>query len=419
MTTPPPLKNDCFALPPGVAWTPVDEALARLKASLHPIAGTAELDAMAADGHILARPVVAKRANPPVANAAVDGFGFLASTVAGSVISLPLITGRAAAGAPYEGSVPPGNAVRILTGAALPSGVDTVVLEEDCAIEDGTIFFRGPLKAGANARRAGEDAQKGDQILPPHQRVRPQDLALMAATGVTRVTVFRRLRVGVLSTGDELRPAGHKAAAHQVYDANRPMLLALLARWGFEPIDLGQAPDHRADLAAALTRAAHESDVIITSGGASAGDEDHLSALIKSEGQLSVWRIAVKPGRPLALGFWQGTPVFGLPGNPVAAFVCTLVFAAPALSMLAGGSWNPPCGMKVPAAFAKSKKQGRREYLRARLNAQGAAEVFPSEGSGRITGLSWSDGLVELDDGAATITPGTLVRFIPYSAFGQ
>ena len=195
------------------------------------------------------------------------------------------------------------------------------------------------------------------------------------------------------------------------------MLLGMVERFGHQPVDLGRVPDDRAALRARLDQGAAEADVILTSGGASAGDEDHVSALLTEAGAMTLWRIAVKPGRPLALGLWQGKPVFGLPGNPVAAMVCTLIFARPALSVLAGAAWPVPHGFDVPAAFSKSKKAGRREYLRARLR-HGKVEGFKSEGSGRISGLSWAEGLVELPDGALDVSEGTLVTYYPYSAFG-
>jgi molybdopterin molybdotransferase len=236
---------------------------------------------------------------------------------------------------------------------------------------------------------------------------------------VARVQVHRRLRVAVLSTGDELlADPGQEAAPHQIFDANRPMLLALLAGWGFEAVDLGHAPDDAAEIAARLDHGAQTADAILTSGGASAGDEDHVSRLLRERGSLSSWRIAVKPGRPLALAMWQGVPVFGLPGNPVAALTCALVFARPALSLLSGAGWVQPPSFTVPAAFSKRKKAGRREYLRARLTADGTAEVFASEGSGRISGLSWATGLVELPDGAVSVAPGDPVRYLPYASFG-
>lgn len=416
---PPRLKNDCFAMPQGVAWVPVDEALARLRAALHPVAATEECPLAEAAGRILAKPVIALRSNPPQANAAVDGYGFAHAATGSGPQRLPLVAGRAAAGQPFAGAVPEGAAVRILTGAILPPGVDTVVLEEDCATDGTAVIFHGPVKPRANTRRAGEDLAEGAVALPAGHALRAPDLALLAAVGQARVPVFRRLRVGVLSTGDEIVPhPGDAAAPHQIWDANRPMLLALARGWGHQAVDLGHARDAADAIRRRLDRAAAQVDVILTSGGASAGDEDHVSRLLRTEGTLSSWRIAMKPGRPLALAMWRGVPVIGLPGNPVAAFVCALIFGRPALSCLAGAGWVDPQGFAVPAAFSKRKKPGRREYLRARLTAEGRAEVFGSEGSGRISGLSWADGLVELPDGAAEIVPGTPVRFLPYAGFG-
>ncbi|MGY6409514.1 MAG: molybdopterin-binding protein [Alkalilacustris sp.] len=417
--TPPRLRDDCFAMPQGVAWVPVDAALERLRAALHPVAGTETLPTARAAGRILAAACTARRSNPPAPNAAVDGYGFAHAATGAGVQRLPLLAGRAAAGQPHQGAVPTGSALRILTGAILPEGVDTVVLEEDTASDGARIAFDGPVKPRANTRRAGEDVTAGTTILHPGHRLRPPDLALLTALGVAGVTVHRPLRVAVLSTGDELLDdPGAPAQPHQIYDANRPMLLALARGWGHAAVDLDVAPDDPAEIARRLDRGAAEADVILTSGGASAGDEDHVSRLLRERGTLSSWRIALKPGRPLALALWRGVPVFGLPGNPVAALVCALIFARPALSLLAGGGWAEPQGFSVPAAFAKRKKPGRREYLRARLTPEGHAEVFASEGSGRISGLVWATGLVELPDGAAEVTPGTPVRFLPYSGFG-
>ena len=416
---PPRLRNDTFAMPQGVAWVPVDEALERLRAVLHPVTAPETVAVAAGAGRVLAVPAIARRANPPLANSAVDGYGFAHAATGSGVQRLPLAHGRSAAGEPFDGSLPQGQALRILTGAVLPEGVDTVVLEEDCATDGATIAFDGPIKRGANTRKAGEDVGAGAEALPAGRILSPADLALLTALGVAELSVHRRLRVAVLSTGSELVPdPALPASAHQIYDANRPMLLALLAGWGFEPVDLGHAPDDPDEIRRRLDRGAAEADAILTSGGASAGDEDHVSRLLGDSGTLTSWRIAIKPGRPLALALWQGVPVFGLPGNPVAAFTCALVFARPALLTLSGAGWRLPQGFSVPAAFAKRKKAGRREFLRARLTQDGAAEVFASEGSGRISGLSWATGLVELPDEAVEITPGDPVRFIPYGAFG-
>lgn len=413
---PPRLRNDCFAMPQGVQWTPVDLALARLRAVLHPVTGEEQTPLADAIGRVLAADVTALRANPPHANSAVDGYGFAHAATGAGVCQLSLAKGRAAAGQPFLSAVPPGHAVRILTGAILPEGVDTVVLEEDCAIGAEAIAFDGPIKPRANTRRAGEDLPQGAIALPKGHKLRAPDLALLAAIGTQNVQTYRRLRVGVLSTGDEI--VSHTAAAHQIYDANRPMLLALAAGWGFDAIDLGHAPDTSELIRHSLNKGAETTDVILTSGGASAGDEDHVSRLLSDEGNLSSWRIAMKPGRPLALALWQGVPVLGLPGNPVAALICALIFARPAFFALAGAGWAEPQSFTVPSAFSKTKKAGRREYLRARLNADGHAEVFAFEGSGRISGLSWATGLVELFDDAAEITPGTPVQYLPYAGFG-
>ncbi|MEM1298049.1 MAG: gephyrin-like molybdotransferase Glp [Pseudomonadota bacterium] len=413
------LRDDCFALPPGVEWTPVDEALGLLRDRLSCVAGTETVPATDALGRILAEPAVAARTNPPADNAAVDGYAFAWASVDGrDEGNLPLEPGRAAAGHPFPGRLPEGHACRILTGAEIPAGADTVVLQEDAEVRAGRVRFRVPRKAGANARGAGEDVRAGDEVLSSGTRIGAAEIARLVSAGVATVTVHARLRVAVLSTGDELLQPGAPADSHGIVDTNRPMLSALVTAFGHEVVDLGLQPDNADRITEALDQGATEADAILTSGGASAGDEDHISRLLREEGTVNSWRIAVKPGRPLALGLWRGVPVFGLPGNPVAAFVTTLIFARPAFGVLAGRGWQEPQGFTVPAAFEKSKKPGRREYLRARLTEDGLAEVFRSEGSGLIGGLSWADGLVELPDEAAEITHGTPVRYLPYSGFG-
>ena len=416
MSRPSKLNNDCFALPAGVHWTPVSEALHLLEQRLQCCVAVEQCAVEASDGRILAHPVIAARSHPPCPNSAVDGYALSGGFEAGAQ-SLELWPGRSAAGEAFAGQLLPGQALRILTGAALPDGADTVVLQEDVRINEGWLQVIGPLRAGSNARAAGEDMQQGAEIFKAGHQLSPKDLGVMAAAGLGEVSLFKPLKVAVISTGAELRAPGQAARVDQIFDANRPMLCSVLRRWGMEVVDMGIVPDDAASVRAALDRAAERADVIITSGGASVGDEDHMSAVLRASGGMALWRIAVKPGRPLAFGVWGGVPVFGLPGNPVAAFVCTLIFARPALLQLAGAGFQSPQALHLPAAFSKSKKAGRREYLRARLR-DGAAEVFTSEGSGRISGLSWAEGLVELPDAAAEISPGQTICFLPYASFG-
>ena len=418
MITPPPLRDDCFALPAGVDWMPVDTALSLLKEKLTCRVATTQVKLEDAAGRFLAENLNAARNSPPHANSAVDGYGFDGSiSYKSGALVLPLLKGRAAAGQPYPDQVPKGAAIQILTGAALPDGVNTVVLQEDVSTDGQQIAFQGPLKVGKNTRPEGEDIRVGYRVLSKGRKLTVADLGLLASVGVAEVAVYEKLRVGILSTGDELVEPSQPAGEGQIYDANRPMLLGLLRRLGYEVVDLGRAPDDAPTLKSYLDDAARRCDVVLTSGGASAGAEDHLSNLLTQSGSMVLWRVAIKPGRPLAMGLWQGVPVFGLPGNPVAAFVCTAIFAAPALQQMAGGGWLQPQGFSVPAAFHKSKKPGRREFLRARIK-DGKVEVFGSEGSGRISGLSWAEGLVDLKEEASTIQPDDMVRYIPFAAIG-
>jgi len=414
------LADDCFALPPGVDWTPAEVALDRLREGLDCVTGTEEVAVTEAAGRVLAADAAALRDNPPASNSAVDGYAFAWVSLGGATgqANLPLEPGRAAAGHPFRGAVPEGHALRIFTGAEMPRGADTVVLQEDATVGAGRVRFSPPRQPAANSRGRGEDASTGDVALKAGRRLSPGDIARLVAVGVDRVAVRKALRVGILSTGDELLQPGDDPNAEGIFDANRPMLHALVAEFGHEPVDLGACPDRVAAIRDALDRGAAEADAILTTGGASVGDEDHISRIMRAEGQMATWRIAIKPGRPLALGLWRGVPVFGLPGNPVAAFVTALIFARPALGVLAGRDWRAPQGFAVPAAFAKTRKPGRREYLRARLTPEGAAEIFHSEGSGLIGGLSWSSGLVELPEDGLEIAPGDPVRYVPYASLG-
>lgn len=413
------LKNDCFALPPGVDWTPVDEALAMLRERIEPGCDTEYVALADALGRILAEDVAARTSTPPHDNAAVDGYALAhASLTPDGEQSLRLLGGRSAAGSAFAGTVPEGAALRILTGAVMPAGTDTVVMQEDVTQENGTIRFGSGLRPGANRRKAGEDMNAGDPALRQGRILTPADIAQAAAVGVATLRVYRPLRVAIFSTGDELRDTGEPAETGTIYDANRPMLTGLAKTLGFEVVDMGRKADTPEAVRGALEDAASRADAILTSGGASGGDEDHIARELKAMGAMTLWRIAMKPGRPLAMGQIGGVPVFGLPGNPVAAFVCFLIFARPALLRFAGAEWSSPPRFPVRAAFDAKKKPGRSEFLRGRYLGDGSVEKYRSEGSGLISGLRWSDGLIALDHGRGAVARGEVVDFIPYSAFG-
>jgi molybdopterin molybdotransferase len=412
------LGCDCFAQPEAQGLATVAELQSRLRASLRAVTGVETVPLAGAKGRILAQDMTARRANPPATNSAMDGYAFAHASLPATDGGLPVVEGRSAAGAPYGQAVPPGHAVRIFTGALLPEGTDSVEMQENTSLKAGRLMLSGSPAPGANTRAKGEDVAAGAQVLAAGRWLGPQELGLLAAVGVPDVSVRARLRVGVLSTGDEVVAPGATTDPGKTYDANRPMLIGMVEDWGHEAVDLGHVPDDPVALRTGLDAAADRVDAILTSGGASVGDEDHVSALLRAEGQVAQWRVAMKPGKPLLLAQWRRVPVFGLPGNPVSAFATACLFVHPALSVLAGGAWREARGFTLPAGFTWSKSAGRRTFLRARLTDDGAVEVFRADGSGMISGLAWADGFVELPEAACEIAPGDPVRYVPFSEFG-
>jgi molybdopterin molybdotransferase len=408
------LKNDCFALPQGVDWTPLNEALLHLENSLTPIVETEVLPIDLAVGRILAIDLQAVSDSPPFSNSAVDGYAFRFADACEKYLELK--KGRAAAGNPFSEAIETGQALRIFTGAVLPAGADSVVLQEDVQVKGNKIYFGNSLKLGANTRTAGEDIKQGQIIAHKRDRVTAFIAASSISSGIKRAQVYRKLKVGVFSTGDELIDFEQPLKSGSVFDVNSPMLASLMATWGYEVSQLGKIPDNLAVLRNNLNKASRTFDVLITSGGASAGDEDHLASILNNEGRVTEWRVAIKPGRPMAMGFWHDTPIFGLPGNPVAAATCALIFVRPALAKFSGGNWLAPQAYYMPAAFEKTKKAGRREFLRARV-FDNRVEIFKSEGSGLTSGLAWATGFVELPDEELSISFGDMVKYIPFSSY--
>jgi molybdopterin molybdotransferase len=410
------LSDDCFAfggkLMTGAAAL---DLLCRKTVAL-PESEPAPLGA--ALGRFLAADLVAPRAVPPHDNSAVDGYAvFHADLFADRETVLP-IGGRAAAGHPLDRPARRGEAIRIFTGARMPEGPDTVMMQEDCIAAGGQVRLRPGIKQGANRRRAGEDVAAGAVVIPAGRRLRAQELGLAASLGLASLTVYRRLRVAVFSTGDELAEPGAPLPDGGIYDANRHAIAALLHGLGCAVSDLGIQPDRPAAIRDALAAAALGHDLVITSGGMSTGEEDHVKAAVEALGALHFWRLAIKPGRPVALGQIGRVPFMGLPGNPVAVMVTFLTLARPLILRLAGASDIMPRAYRVRAGFAYRKKPERREYLRARLEPDGAggwvAHKFPRDGAGILSSMVESDGLVVLGETVTHLETGSEVDFLPF-----
>jgi molybdopterin molybdotransferase len=302
----------------------------------------------------------------------------------------------------------------------MPSGADTVFMQEDVRVEGSTVLLPAGLRPGANVRPAGEDIPLGQAALKAGQRLRPQDVALIAAFGLTRIDVVRRIRVAVFSTGNELVSPGETRAAPQLFDSNRFMLMAMLRRLGCEVSDLGIFIDEPASLANALKRVAGQHDLLLTTGGVSTGEEDHVKAAVEGAGKLVLWRMAIKPGRPVAMGIIGGTPFVGLPGNPVASFVTFVHVVRPTILALSGARPEKLVPMPVRAAFSYKKKISRREYVRVTLRRGGdgtlEATKFPREGAGLLSSLADTDGLAELGEDVTQVSPGDSIGFLSYAS---
>lgn len=423
------LIDDCFK--PADPRMRHGEALALLKSRIEVIAQPEKVLLADAAGRITAHPIICGVSIPSHTNAAVDGYAFAASDYNRATGAILTLSGRAAAGHPFTGKSQPGQVIRILTGAVIPDGLNTVVMQEDIELspqgEVQTVKIPPGLKPGANVRKAGEDVAKGSQLLPLGHVLRPQDLAALASLGQPAVSCYSKLKVAIVSTGDEVIPVGGPPPQPgQVYDANAAMLSALCANAGVDAVHLGIWPDQLPLVQSRLTQAAAHFDVIITSGGASMGEEDHMATALAALGNRHLWQLAIKPGRPIMFGQIRSsereTIVVGLPGNPVAVFVCFLMYVYPLLRALGGASWPEPQRFNVPAAFEfANRKVGRREFWRAYLvnTPEGAKlEKFARDGSGLISGLRAAHGLIEIPEDMGDVTPGMPLSYIPFSQFG-
>ena len=395
----------------------VEQALERLLAAAQPTTAIETVPLMTALGRVLAEDQQSTVDVPPADNSAMDGFALrFADCHSGAETTLP-IGQRIPAGAVPE-PLQAGSAARIFTGAEVPPGADTVVMQEQCRWDDAQVTLAADIKSGANIRPRGQDIERGAQVLARGRRLTPQDLGLLASVGIAEVPVYRRLRVALLCTGDELVEPGQPLPPGHIYNSNRYTLAGQLQALGFECIDLGMVADTPEATSEALQRAAAEADCILSSGGVSVGEEDHIKACVEKLGSLDLWRMAIKPGKPLAFGHVQGTPFVGLPGNPVSVFVTFAIAARPYLLKTQGAADYLPVGVPVVAGFSRPQSAKRQEYLRARLveddNGRVRAELAGSQSSGVLSSVCRGNGLVVHRLGE-TIEEGDHVPFLAFS----
>jgi molybdopterin molybdotransferase len=410
------LTDDCFAF--GGPLMSVEEAGALIAARITPLQGQETVALGAADGRVLAQSIIAHVALPPFDNAAVDGYAVRFADLATEGDTALPITGRVTAGGSAQGVAVAGVAVRIFTGAPMPAEADMVFMQEDVQLENGKAHLPAGLKCGANRRLCGEDIAIGSVALAAGRRLTPQDIALAAALGETTLPVRPALRVGVFSTGNEITEPGKPLGPSSIYDANRHLLMAMVRRAGGVPVDLGILRDEPDALAASLAHAATTCDLIVTSGGVSTGEEDHVKTALGAAGSMVFWRLAIKPGRPVAMGVIAGKPFIGLPGNPVAVFVTFAAIVRPLIARLMASEAPVMHRMPVLSGFDYAKKAGRREYVRVSLITNGqdtVAAKYLQDGAGVLTSLTRTDGLLELPDNMTRLNIGDPVSFIPYA----
>jgi molybdopterin molybdotransferase len=388
----------------------VDEALAQLLAAAKPVPDIEEVATLEATGRVLAKPQRSTMNVPPMDNSAMDGYALRISDLKSSSLKVDQKIMAGAVGGPLK----PGTAARIFTGAPIPPGADAVVMQEDCEVQGEQVTIRKAPKPGEWIRRVASDIAKGGEILQAGKRLLPQDTGLAASVGIRTLPVFRRVRLGLFFTGDELVMPGEALAPGRIYNSNRFTLRGLGEVFGCEVRDYGIVPDSLQATRDTLRRAAGECDLIVTSGGVSVGDADFVKPAVEAEGRLLMWKIAMKPGRPLAFGSVQNAFFIGLPGNPVSSFVTFLIFVRPFLLRTQGLSAVEAKSIQARADFDWAEPDARREFLRVKWNAQGGLDLYPTQDSAVLTSTSWADGLVD-NPASRAIRKGETVRYLPYA----
>ncbi len=397
---------------------PYDDALVELTAGLEPLARVERVSLRAALGRVLAATLAAEIDVPAAAMSSMDGYAIsTADLAAAGATRLPLSQRIAAGHAPAP--LEPGSAARIFTGAPVPAGADAVVMQEQVEADGDWIRFEKRTVAGENVRPAGNDIRRGDTILQAGTRLRPQDVGLAASVGLGELPVYAPIRVGIFFTGDELIEPGQPLGPGKIYDSNRYTIDGLLRAAGCEVVDLGLVGDTLAATEAAMRDAASRADLVVTSGGVSVGEEDHVRIALERQGELRLWRLNIKPGKPLAYGRVDGTAFIGLPGNPVSVFATFCLFVVPVIQVLQGRAWRKPFALPLIADFDWPHPDSRREFLRARLDdgaGEARVQIFPNQDSGVLTSTVWADGFVEIGENQ-TVARGDRVNYLPFAQF--
>jgi len=394
----------------------MDDALSCLLEQARPISGTEQVETKSSLGRVLAEPQVSSIDVPPFDNSAMDGYAVACTDLDSTSTTHLRISQRISAGK-VGVLLEPGTAARIFTGAPIPPGADAVVMQEDCILEGRRLIILRQVIPGMNIRRAGEDITIGTEILAKGTRIRPQEMGLVASVGIASLSVYRKLRVAIFFTGDEIVMPGQPLRPGQIYNSNRFSLSGLLEALGCEVIDYGTVPDNLDATMEVLKRAAREADLIVTSGGVSVGEEDHVKAAIELVGKINLWRIAIKPGKPLAFGKADDTFFIGLPGNPVATLVTFFLFVRPFILRCQNIMEVTPTRLQVCAGFVWAKPDKRRQFLRAQLkmiDGKATVNIYPNQSSAVLTSTVWADGLVDLPANAM-VKRGDMVNYIPFS----
>lgn len=390
---------------------PFAEALTRLLKSVETIAEVETISLQHAAGRVLAENLTAGVSVPPADNSAMDGYALNCDDLQASGGRLR-ISQRIAAGMATQ-PLEQGTCARIFTGAEIPTGANTVVMQEDTRVEGDWVVFATQPKAGDNVRGCGQDIAQGEQIMTVGTKLEPAHLGVLASVGLAEISVFKPIKVAILSTGDELVELGQPLQQGQIYNSNRYILKGLLKNLGMQAVDMGCVEDTRAATEAALLRASEQADMIITTGGVSVGEEDHVKGAVEALGSLDMWKVKIKPGKPLAYGQVKGTPFMGLPGNPSSTLITFCLFARPCLQRLQGESVAAPLQFPVSAGFTRGKGIQRQEYLRVRVE-QGRLVPHNNQSSGVLSSASWAHGLAVIPP-HTSVAEGDLVAFMPFS----